>query len=167
MAVVNIRGLTAHVYVTHVRILLPIFGKANVVTQPRALKHTKRKTENHWIQGSVQVTDSVFVPWFQLHAEYCREKDSYLPHRVVQAWELQKFVRWFSFSFCTCVTGVYSCWPELYHHDVSQLCWWICDWKYNLHLKADLLCSSILFKGNSFFFLNICSVLDRFYFFQI
>ncbi|XP_028855258.1 sphingomyelin phosphodiesterase 2 [Denticeps clupeoides] len=28
-----------------------------------------------------------------LHAEYCREKDSYLPHRVVQAWELQHFVR--------------------------------------------------------------------------
>ncbi|XP_029007818.1 sphingomyelin phosphodiesterase 2 [Betta splendens] len=28
-----------------------------------------------------------------LHAEYCREKDSYLPHRVVQAWELQQFVR--------------------------------------------------------------------------
>uniref|UniRef100_A0A8C4KEH8 sphingomyelin phosphodiesterase n=1 Tax=Dromaius novaehollandiae TaxID=8790 RepID=A0A8C4KEH8_DRONO len=23
-----------------------------------------------------------------LHAEYCREKDAYLPHRVVQAWEL-------------------------------------------------------------------------------
>ncbi|KAG7472137.1 hypothetical protein MATL_G00105380 [Megalops atlanticus] len=28
-----------------------------------------------------------------LHAEYCREKDGYLPHRVVQAWELQHFVR--------------------------------------------------------------------------
>ncbi|KAI1893067.1 hypothetical protein AGOR_G00140060 [Albula goreensis] len=28
-----------------------------------------------------------------LHAEYCREKDAYLPHRVVQAWELQQFVR--------------------------------------------------------------------------
>uniref|UniRef100_A0A673I7A5 sphingomyelin phosphodiesterase n=1 Tax=Sinocyclocheilus rhinocerous TaxID=307959 RepID=A0A673I7A5_9TELE len=28
-----------------------------------------------------------------LHAEYCREKDSYLPHRVVQAWELQQFIR--------------------------------------------------------------------------
>uniref|UniRef100_A0A3Q3KZB9 Sphingomyelin phosphodiesterase 2 n=1 Tax=Mastacembelus armatus TaxID=205130 RepID=A0A3Q3KZB9_9TELE len=27
-----------------------------------------------------------------LHAEYCREKDSYLPHRVVQAWELQQFI---------------------------------------------------------------------------
>ncbi|KAJ8258072.1 hypothetical protein GJAV_G00192850 [Gymnothorax javanicus] len=45
MVIVNIYGLTAHVYVTH------------------------------------------------LHAEYCREKDSYLPHRVVQAWELQQFVR--------------------------------------------------------------------------
>uniref|UniRef100_A0A671SI37 sphingomyelin phosphodiesterase n=1 Tax=Sinocyclocheilus anshuiensis TaxID=1608454 RepID=A0A671SI37_9TELE len=28
-----------------------------------------------------------------LHAEYCREKDSYLPHRMVQAWELQQFIR--------------------------------------------------------------------------
>ncbi|XP_063071256.1 sphingomyelin phosphodiesterase 2 [Engraulis encrasicolus] len=28
-----------------------------------------------------------------LHAEYCREKDGYLPHRVVQAWELQHFIR--------------------------------------------------------------------------
>lgn len=45
MAILNIGGLTANVYVTH------------------------------------------------LHAEYCREKDSYLPHRVVQAWELQQFVR--------------------------------------------------------------------------
>lgn len=45
MAVVNMGGLTANVYVTH------------------------------------------------LHAEYCRDKDSYLPHRVVQAWELQQFIR--------------------------------------------------------------------------
>lgn len=45
LAVLNIGGLTAHIYVTH------------------------------------------------LHAEYCRDKDSYLPHRVVQAWELQQFVR--------------------------------------------------------------------------
>ncbi|XP_075881077.1 sphingomyelin phosphodiesterase 2 [Nelusetta ayraudi] len=45
LAVLNIGGLTANVYVTH------------------------------------------------LHAEYCRDKDSYLPHRVVQAWELQQFVR--------------------------------------------------------------------------
>lgn len=28
-----------------------------------------------------------------LHAEYSREKDTYLPHRVVQAWELQHFIR--------------------------------------------------------------------------
>ncbi|XP_051803871.1 sphingomyelin phosphodiesterase 2 [Acanthochromis polyacanthus] len=48
MAVLNIGGLTANVYVTH------------------------------------------------LHAEYCREKDSYLPHRVVQAWELQQFIRYTS-----------------------------------------------------------------------
>ncbi|KAK2521713.1 sphingomyelin phosphodiesterase 2 isoform X1 [Columba livia] len=28
-----------------------------------------------------------------LHAEYCREKDVYLPHRLVQAWELAQFIR--------------------------------------------------------------------------
>uniref|UniRef100_A0AAY4CLP9 sphingomyelin phosphodiesterase n=1 Tax=Denticeps clupeoides TaxID=299321 RepID=A0AAY4CLP9_9TELE len=28
-----------------------------------------------------------------LHAEYSREVDSYLPHRTVQAWELQQFIR--------------------------------------------------------------------------
>ncbi|XP_061488478.1 sphingomyelin phosphodiesterase 2 [Rhineura floridana] len=28
-----------------------------------------------------------------LHAEYCREKDAYLPHRVVQAWELAQFLQ--------------------------------------------------------------------------
>ncbi|XP_053099481.1 sphingomyelin phosphodiesterase 2 isoform X2 [Hemicordylus capensis] len=28
-----------------------------------------------------------------LHAEYCREKDAYLPHRVVQAWELGQFIQ--------------------------------------------------------------------------
>uniref|UniRef100_A0A8D2JGZ5 sphingomyelin phosphodiesterase n=1 Tax=Varanus komodoensis TaxID=61221 RepID=A0A8D2JGZ5_VARKO len=28
-----------------------------------------------------------------LHAEYCREKDIYLPHRVVQAWELCQFIQ--------------------------------------------------------------------------
>ncbi|KAJ6659470.1 hypothetical protein lerEdw1_018704 [Lerista edwardsae] len=28
-----------------------------------------------------------------LHAEYCREKDGYLPHRVVQAWELAQFIQ--------------------------------------------------------------------------
>ncbi|XP_069004732.1 sphingomyelin phosphodiesterase 2 [Embiotoca jacksoni] len=37
------------------------------------------------------LTANVYVT--HLHAEYCREKDSYLPHRVVQAWELQQFVR--------------------------------------------------------------------------
>ncbi|NXY20558.1 NSMA phosphodiesterase, partial [Atrichornis clamosus] len=29
----------------------------------------------------------------QLHAEYCREKDTYLPHRLVQAWELAQFIQ--------------------------------------------------------------------------
>ncbi|NWS07775.1 NSMA phosphodiesterase, partial [Motacilla alba] len=28
-----------------------------------------------------------------LHAEYCRDKDAYLPHRLVQAWELAQFIR--------------------------------------------------------------------------
>ncbi|XP_013864971.1 sphingomyelin phosphodiesterase 2 [Austrofundulus limnaeus] len=45
MAIINLGGLTANIYVTH------------------------------------------------LHAEYCREKDTYLAHRVVQAWELQQFIR--------------------------------------------------------------------------
>ncbi|NXN67908.1 NSMA phosphodiesterase, partial [Himantopus himantopus] len=33
------------------------------------------------------------LPSCQLHAEYCREKDAYLPHRLVQAWELAQFIR--------------------------------------------------------------------------
>ncbi|KAM8915483.1 sphingomyelin phosphodiesterase 2-like isoform 1-T3 [Spinachia spinachia] len=37
------------------------------------------------------LTANVYVT--HLHAEYCRDQDSYLPHRVVQAWELQQFVR--------------------------------------------------------------------------
>ncbi|NXE83445.1 NSMA phosphodiesterase, partial [Cochlearius cochlearius] len=37
---------------------------------------------NHFAPGSCQ-----------LHAEYCREKDAYLPHRLVQAWELAQFIR--------------------------------------------------------------------------
>lgn len=37
------------------------------------------------------LTANVYVT--HLHAEYCRDKDSYLPHRVVQAWELQQFIR--------------------------------------------------------------------------
>ncbi|NXP78518.1 NSMA phosphodiesterase, partial [Ramphastos sulfuratus] len=40
---------------------------------------------------------NITVPLFplshQLHAEYCREKDAYLPHRLVQAWELAQFIR--------------------------------------------------------------------------
>uniref|UniRef100_A0A8C6Z0Z7 Sphingomyelin phosphodiesterase 2 n=1 Tax=Nothoprocta perdicaria TaxID=30464 RepID=A0A8C6Z0Z7_NOTPE len=28
-----------------------------------------------------------------LHAEYCRDKDTYLPHRLVQTWELAQFIR--------------------------------------------------------------------------
>ncbi|XP_041639725.1 sphingomyelin phosphodiesterase 2 isoform X2 [Cheilinus undulatus] len=40
------------------------------------------------------LTANVYVT--HLHAEYCRDKDSYLPHRVVQAWELQQFVRYTS-----------------------------------------------------------------------
>ncbi|GCC40643.1 hypothetical protein chiPu_0024685, partial [Chiloscyllium punctatum] len=34
-----------------------------------------------------------FSPVVQLHAEYCREKDDYLPHRLLQAWELGQFIR--------------------------------------------------------------------------
>ncbi|XP_061893460.1 sphingomyelin phosphodiesterase 2 [Entelurus aequoreus] len=37
------------------------------------------------------LTAHVYVT--HLHAEYSRHKDAYLPHRVVQAWELQQFIR--------------------------------------------------------------------------
>ncbi|XP_060087530.1 sphingomyelin phosphodiesterase 2 [Heteronotia binoei] len=40
------------------------------------------------IQG---IVFNVYVT--HLHAEYCREKDGYLPHRVVQAWELGQFIQ--------------------------------------------------------------------------
>ncbi|KAH0618765.1 hypothetical protein JD844_018225 [Phrynosoma platyrhinos] len=40
------------------------------------------------IQG---IVFNVYVT--HLHAEYCREKDAYLPHRVVQAWELGQFIQ--------------------------------------------------------------------------
>ncbi|NWS77308.1 NSMA phosphodiesterase, partial [Crotophaga sulcirostris] len=35
----------------------------------------------------------MLCPPCQLHAEYSREKDAYLPHRLVQAWELAQFIR--------------------------------------------------------------------------
>ncbi|NXT00430.1 NSMA phosphodiesterase, partial [Jacana jacana] len=40
--------------------------------------------------GGVTAT---LLPSCQLHAEYCRDKDTYLPHRLVQAWELAQFIR--------------------------------------------------------------------------
>uniref|UniRef100_A0A6J0TUH2 sphingomyelin phosphodiesterase n=2 Tax=Pogona vitticeps TaxID=103695 RepID=A0A6J0TUH2_9SAUR len=40
------------------------------------------------IQG---IVFNVYVT--HLHAEYCREKDAYLSHRVVQAWELGQFIQ--------------------------------------------------------------------------
>ncbi|NWI47991.1 NSMA phosphodiesterase, partial [Picathartes gymnocephalus] len=51
-----------------------------------------------WFCGkSVGVSMGVRAPLLslslQLHAEYCREKDAYLPHRLVQAWELAQFIR--------------------------------------------------------------------------
>ncbi|NXB20313.1 NSMA phosphodiesterase, partial [Rhagologus leucostigma] len=51
-----------------------------------------------WFCGkSVGVSVGVTAPSLslslQLHAEYCREKDAYLPHRLVQAWELAQFIR--------------------------------------------------------------------------
>ncbi|NXM52963.1 NSMA phosphodiesterase, partial [Illadopsis cleaveri] len=42
---------------------------------------------------SVGVTAPLFSLSLQLHAEYCRDKDAYLPHRLVQAWELAQFIR--------------------------------------------------------------------------
>ncbi|XP_065603572.1 sphingomyelin phosphodiesterase 2 isoform X2 [Cyrtonyx montezumae] len=38
-----------------------------------------------------EITVNIYVT--HLHAEYSREKDAYLPHRVVQAWELAQFIR--------------------------------------------------------------------------
>ncbi|XP_056606495.1 sphingomyelin phosphodiesterase 2 [Triplophysa dalaica] len=43
------------------------------------------------VLGISGLTVHVFVT--HLHAEYSRERDSYLPHRVVQAWELLQFIR--------------------------------------------------------------------------
>ncbi|NWR80097.1 NSMA phosphodiesterase, partial [Centropus unirufus] len=43
-----------------------------------------------WHGGGVTPT---LPPPCQLHAEYSREKDAYLPHRLVQAWELAQFIR--------------------------------------------------------------------------
>ncbi|XP_042693313.1 sphingomyelin phosphodiesterase 2 [Centrocercus urophasianus] len=37
-----------------------------------------------------EITFNIYVT--HLHAEYSREKDAYLPHRVVQAWELAQFI---------------------------------------------------------------------------
>ncbi|NXC54454.1 NSMA phosphodiesterase, partial [Aleadryas rufinucha] len=42
---------------------------------------------------SVGVRAPLLSLCLQLHAEYCREKDAYLPHRLVQAWELAQFIR--------------------------------------------------------------------------
>ncbi|NXK65036.1 NSMA phosphodiesterase, partial [Sylvietta virens] len=41
----------------------------------------------------VGVTAPLLSLSLQLHAEYCRDKDAYLPHRLVQAWELAQFIR--------------------------------------------------------------------------
>ncbi|NWW31523.1 NSMA phosphodiesterase, partial [Panurus biarmicus] len=42
---------------------------------------------------SMGVTAPLLSLFLQLHAEYCRDKDAYLPHRLVQAWELAQFIR--------------------------------------------------------------------------
>ncbi|NWZ41107.1 NSMA phosphodiesterase, partial [Brachypodius atriceps] len=42
---------------------------------------------------SMGVTAPLLSLSLQLHAEYCRDKDAYLPHRLVQAWELAQFIR--------------------------------------------------------------------------
>ncbi|NXT22882.1 NSMA phosphodiesterase, partial [Syrrhaptes paradoxus] len=42
----------------------------------------------------IKISGIVFNVYItHLHAEYCREKDAYLPHRLVQAWELAQFIR--------------------------------------------------------------------------
>ncbi|NXA06905.1 NSMA phosphodiesterase, partial [Sapayoa aenigma] len=45
------------------------------------------------LQVSMWKSASLLLGSHQLHAEYCREKDAYLPHRLVQAWELAQFIR--------------------------------------------------------------------------
>lgn len=42
---------------------------------------------------SMAVTAPLLSLSLQLHAEYCRDKDAYLPHRLVQVWELAQFIR--------------------------------------------------------------------------
>ncbi|NXN78977.1 NSMA phosphodiesterase, partial [Bombycilla garrulus] len=42
---------------------------------------------------SVWESEPLCFPSLQLHAEYCRDEDAYLPHRLVQAWELAQFIR--------------------------------------------------------------------------
>ncbi|NXY06761.1 NSMA phosphodiesterase, partial [Pteruthius melanotis] len=50
-----------------------------------------------WVGSRAGVSVGITAPLLsfslQLHAEYCREKDAYLPHRLVQAWELAQFIR--------------------------------------------------------------------------
>lgn len=44
--------------------------------------------------GVGEAVTAPLLSWsLQLHAEYCRDKDAYLPHRLVQAWELAQFIR--------------------------------------------------------------------------
>ncbi|NXQ34747.1 NSMA phosphodiesterase, partial [Alaudala cheleensis] len=43
--------------------------------------------------AALGVTAPLLSLCLQLHAEYCRDKDAYLPHRLVQAWELAQFIR--------------------------------------------------------------------------
>ncbi|MGH0165264.1 UNVERIFIED_CONTAM: hypothetical protein FKN15_048601 [Acipenser sinensis] len=75
MVVLDICDLTVHAYVTHAHHGDWFGGKAVGMV----------------VLDICDLTVHAYVT--HLHAEYCREKDAYLPHRVVQAWELLHFVR--------------------------------------------------------------------------
>ena len=43
--------------------------------------------------GTLSLTCYCLLYLSQLHAEYNRQKDTYLAHRVAQAWELAQFIQ--------------------------------------------------------------------------
>ncbi|NWX78629.1 NSMA phosphodiesterase, partial [Alca torda] len=59
---------------------------------PYMLQHGDWFCGKCW-HGGAGITAIPPLPSCQLHAEYCREKDAYLPHRLLQAWELAQFIR--------------------------------------------------------------------------
>ncbi|XP_043932529.1 sphingomyelin phosphodiesterase 2 isoform X2 [Protopterus annectens] len=73
-----------------------------------------------------------------LHAEYCRENDSYLPHRLFQSWELAQFVRHTSKSADVVILG-----GDLNMHPSDLGCRLLCSYT---GLK-DAFCEAESFEG--------------------